>query len=175
MADAGISPTTSSSPGTANVGEYFKAQDTFGTIAAGQRADLILVDANPLQNLTNMEKRSGVMVRGRWLPAVGDRRTAGEDRRCAMRRPMFPTDSYPLARRDILTLAGLASISPASAFGYGEAGLERAQTSTANSAPPARALRAARRPPGARPPDRPARSAARKSATATCSRPGTSI
>src|SRR5215203_3703639 len=29
-----------------------------------------------------------------------------------MRRPMFPTDSYPLARRDILTLAGLASISP---------------------------------------------------------------
>ena len=35
---------------------------------------------------------------------------------------MFPTDSYPLARRDILTLAGLASISPASAFGYGAAG-----------------------------------------------------
>ena len=34
---------------------------------------------------------------------------------------MIPTDSYPLARRDILTLAGLASISPASAFGYGEA------------------------------------------------------
>jgi hypothetical protein len=30
---------------------------------------LILVDANPLQNLGNMEKRSGVMVRGRWLPA----------------------------------------------------------------------------------------------------------
>ncbi len=29
---------------------------------------------------------------------------------------MFPADSYPLARRDILTLAGLASISPASAF-----------------------------------------------------------
>ena len=47
---------------------------------------------------------------------------------------MFPADRYPLARRDILTLAGLASISPASAFGHGEAGLERAQTSTANSA-----------------------------------------
>ena len=46
---------------------------------------------------------------------------------------MFPADSYPLARRDILTLAGLASISPASAFGSGEAGLERAQTSTGNS------------------------------------------
>ena len=38
---------------------------------------------------------------------------------------MFPTDNYPLARRDILTLAGLAWISPASAFGYGAAGLSR--------------------------------------------------
>ena len=51
-----------------------------------------------------------------------DRRAARQDRCRPMRRPMFPTDSYPLARRDILTLAGLASISPASAFGFGEAG-----------------------------------------------------
>jgi dienelactone hydrolase len=43
-------------------------------------------------------------------------------------------DNYPLARRDILTLAGLASISPASAFGYGAAGLGPRQTSTVNSA-----------------------------------------
>lgn len=35
---------------------------------------------------------------------------------------MMPKDSYPLARRDILTLAGLASLSSASAFGYGETG-----------------------------------------------------
>ena len=60
---------------------------------------------------------------------------------------MFPTDSYPLARRDILTLAGLASISPASAFGsasafgYGETGLEGAQTSTTSSGRAAEARR----------------------------------
>ena len=69
MADAGISNYEIVKSGTANVGQYFKAQDAFGTIAVGQRADLILVDANPLQDLGNMEKRSGVMVRGRWLPA----------------------------------------------------------------------------------------------------------
>jgi imidazolonepropionase-like amidohydrolase len=69
MADAGITPYDVIKSGTASVGEYFKAQDTFGIVAAGQRADLILVDANPLQNVTNMEKRSGVMIRGRWLPA----------------------------------------------------------------------------------------------------------
>jgi imidazolonepropionase-like amidohydrolase len=69
MADAGISAYEVVKSGTANVGVYFKDQDRFGTIAAGQRADLILVDANPLQNLANLEKRSGVMVRGRWLPS----------------------------------------------------------------------------------------------------------
>ena len=35
---------------------------------------------------------------------------------------MYPTDSYPLARRDILTLAGLASISP---FTAGAAQIEK--------------------------------------------------
>ena len=69
MADAGISPYEVVKSGTANVGEHFKAQDQFGTIAVGKRADLILVDANPLQDVANMEQRSGVMIRGRWLPA----------------------------------------------------------------------------------------------------------
>jgi len=69
MADAGINAYEIVKSGTANVGQYFQAQDSFGTIAVGQRADLILVDANPLENVSNMEKRSGVMVRGRWLPA----------------------------------------------------------------------------------------------------------
>ena len=32
------------------------------------RADLLLLDANPLETVANLSKRSGVMVRGRWLP-----------------------------------------------------------------------------------------------------------
>ena len=68
MADAGISNYEILKSGTANVGQYFKSQDDFGTIAVGKRADLILMNANPLQNLANTEKRSGVMIRGRWLP-----------------------------------------------------------------------------------------------------------
>ena len=54
--------------GTKNVGDYFKDKDEFGTVAIGKRADLILIDADPLQDITNIAKRSGVMVRGRWLP-----------------------------------------------------------------------------------------------------------
>jgi len=68
MADAGMSQYEILKSGTANVGQYFKAQDDFGTIAVGKRADLILVDGNPLQDLANAERRSGVMIRGRWIP-----------------------------------------------------------------------------------------------------------
>ena len=38
-----------------------------GTISVGKRADLILVDANPLEDITNVQKRSGVMLRGKWF------------------------------------------------------------------------------------------------------------
>ena len=69
MADAGMTAYEIVKSGTANVGAYFKNADSFGTIAAGQRADLILVDANPLQDVANIAQRSGVMVRGRWLPS----------------------------------------------------------------------------------------------------------
>lgn len=68
MADAGISNYEVIRSGTVNVGQYFKAQDSFGTIAAGQRADLVLLEGNPLDNITNYSKIAGVMLRGKWLP-----------------------------------------------------------------------------------------------------------
>jgi len=53
--------------GSRNVAEYFGAVD-FGTVAPGKRADLILVEANPLAGVANLTRRAGVMVRGRWIP-----------------------------------------------------------------------------------------------------------
>ena len=67
MREAGMSNYEILESGTVNVGQYFAKQDAFGTVAAGQRADLVLVDANPLTDITNVAKISGVMVRGRWL------------------------------------------------------------------------------------------------------------
>ena len=37
-----------------------------GTIAAGRSADLLLLDANPLEHIANTRRIAGVMVRGRW-------------------------------------------------------------------------------------------------------------
>ena len=48
--------------------EYFGATDEFGTVAVGRRADLLLLEANPLEDISRTERRAGVMVGGRWLP-----------------------------------------------------------------------------------------------------------
>ena len=57
--------------GTAAVGTYVREHlgidHDFGTIAAGQRADLVLLGSNPLDDLANLTDRVGVMVRGQWV------------------------------------------------------------------------------------------------------------
>ncbi len=65
---AGLTPYQILRSATKNVGEYFKAKDTFGLVAPGHRADLVLLEANPLTDIANVAKRAGVMLRGRWLP-----------------------------------------------------------------------------------------------------------
>jgi hypothetical protein len=68
MRAAGMSPYDILVTGTRNVGEYFQRLDTFGTVAVGRRADLLLLDADPLADVANLQRIAGVMVRGRWVP-----------------------------------------------------------------------------------------------------------
>jgi imidazolonepropionase-like amidohydrolase len=67
MRQADMTPYQILVTGTRNVGEYFASSDSFGTIEPGKRADLLLVDADPLQDIANVARISGVMARGRWL------------------------------------------------------------------------------------------------------------
>ena len=67
MLEAGMSPYEILLTGTRNAGEYYKDRARFGTVAAGQRADLVLLAGNPLKDISNLARRAGVMVRGRWL------------------------------------------------------------------------------------------------------------
>jgi len=68
MAAAGMSVWDILASGTKNVGEYFQRQDAFGTVAVGRRADLLLLNSNPLDGVGNVSDRAGVMVRGAWHP-----------------------------------------------------------------------------------------------------------
>lgn len=70
--DAGLTPYQAVEAATRNPAEYIaeitKSPRDFGTVEVGLRADLLLLDANPLASVANLSKRAGVMVRGRWLP-----------------------------------------------------------------------------------------------------------
>jgi imidazolonepropionase-like amidohydrolase len=68
MRAAGMSNYDILKSGTVNAGEYFKNQDSFGTIEPGKRADLLLLGGNPLADIANTSKIEGVMVRGKWYP-----------------------------------------------------------------------------------------------------------
>lgn len=49
------------------VGGHLGLDASFGTVATGQRADLVLLGSNPLDDLDHLTDRVGVMVRGRWI------------------------------------------------------------------------------------------------------------
>jgi hypothetical protein len=63
---------------TADAGEFLQKPARIGTIAVGKQADLILLDANPLENIENTRRIAGVMVRGRWLADAAIRRLVEE-------------------------------------------------------------------------------------------------
>ena len=52
---------------TGAVGAYFADKDTFGAIEPGHRADFLLTDRNPLEDIFALRRPDGVMLRGRWL------------------------------------------------------------------------------------------------------------
>ena len=61
---AGLSPLEALGSATVRPAEFFALQDEMGTIDPGKRADLVLLDANPLDDIANTKKISGVVTKG---------------------------------------------------------------------------------------------------------------
>jgi imidazolonepropionase-like amidohydrolase len=66
LVDSGLTPYQALRTGTINVAAYLNLNDA-GAIKPGNVADLILIDGNPLTDVTNTKRVSGVMLRGQWL------------------------------------------------------------------------------------------------------------
>jgi imidazolonepropionase-like amidohydrolase len=66
LKDAGLPNYAVLAAGTRNAHEFFGTIDKVGTIEKGKRADMMLLDANPLDDISNTAKRSGVMLKGKW-------------------------------------------------------------------------------------------------------------
>ncbi len=72
---SGLTPYQALVTGTGNVARFFGVDDHAGAVAEGMRADLLLLDGNPLADIRNTSRLAGVMVRGTWWPreAIDDR------------------------------------------------------------------------------------------------------
>ena len=66
MVDAGLTPYQALQSGTVNVAKYFNVKNS-GMIKPGYVSDLILLDANPLENIENTKKIAGVMLGKNWI------------------------------------------------------------------------------------------------------------
>jgi imidazolonepropionase-like amidohydrolase len=73
---SGLTPYQALVTGTRNVATYLNRPDG-GTVRQGARADLVLLDANPLESIANTTRIAGVMIAGRWVAKTEiDRRLA---------------------------------------------------------------------------------------------------
>jgi len=66
MVDAGLTPYQALQSGTVNVAKYFNLTNS-GMIKTGYVSDMVLLDANPLENIQNTKKIAGVMLGNNWL------------------------------------------------------------------------------------------------------------
>jgi imidazolonepropionase-like amidohydrolase len=68
--EAGLTPYEALRAGTADAARCMDAARDQGTLAVGLRADLLLLDANPLEDVRHAAHPAGVVLNGRWFPAA---------------------------------------------------------------------------------------------------------
>ena len=67
LQDAGLSPAEAIRAATTEAARALREPDEFGQIQKKMRADLILLESNPLQDLSAFRHNRGVMAHGVWL------------------------------------------------------------------------------------------------------------
>jgi imidazolonepropionase-like amidohydrolase len=67
LVDAGLTPYEALLTGTVNPARFFGRAGISGSVEIGYAADLVLLDANPLADISATRRVHGVMLRGRWV------------------------------------------------------------------------------------------------------------
>ncbi|GHM99395.1 amidohydrolase [Cytophagales bacterium WSM2-2] len=66
MVNSGLTPFQALQAGTVNVARYFDRSNS-GSVKEGNVSDLVLLNANPLTDISNTSQIAGVMLNNRWL------------------------------------------------------------------------------------------------------------
>jgi imidazolonepropionase-like amidohydrolase len=78
LVDVGLTPYEALRTSTTSPFEYLGEADRAGTIEVGKRSDLLLLDENPLEDVSAASKIAGVLIRGRWIERKEIRKTMQE-------------------------------------------------------------------------------------------------
>ncbi|HEU4561146.1 MAG TPA: amidohydrolase family protein, partial [Longimicrobium sp.] len=70
LVEAGLTPLQALRAATLNPARYLGAADSMGTVAAGRTADLVVLDANPLEDIHNTMRIFAVVANGRLIDAA---------------------------------------------------------------------------------------------------------
>jgi imidazolonepropionase-like amidohydrolase len=68
LVKAGLSPMEVLQAATRNPAKFLGMLDRLGTVESGKLADLVLLDANPLKEISNTQRINAVVLNGRFLP-----------------------------------------------------------------------------------------------------------
>ena len=71
LVESGLTPMQAIVAGTLENARYFRASDRLGSIEPGKLGDLVLVEGNPLGNISDMRRIKRVMLNGEWVQSVG--------------------------------------------------------------------------------------------------------
>ena len=71
LVEAGLSPMQALMAGTAENARFFRVANRLGRVEAGLLADLVLVNGDPLENISNMRRVARVMLNGTWVAGSG--------------------------------------------------------------------------------------------------------
>lgn len=98
LSRVGIAPAELLRMATLNAATALRMEGELGTVEVHKRADLVLLEANPLENPSNARRISGVILRGKWYPqsqlrvrlatAMRDFQKLDRRLRLDLRRPM---------------------------------------------------------------------------------------
>jgi hypothetical protein len=78
LVQAGLTPMEALQAATVNPARFLKLTSSLGTVEKGKIADLVLLEANPLEDISHTQRIGAVVVNGRYLPKAALQRMLAE-------------------------------------------------------------------------------------------------
>jgi imidazolonepropionase-like amidohydrolase len=87
---AGFTPLEALQTATLNPARFFKMEDQLGTIEKGKFADLVFLSANPLEDIRNTQKVTGVILNGTYFSKADLQKILQRIEESAKKEPVTP-------------------------------------------------------------------------------------